>query len=63
MKSFFEELHCNPSKYAGEEWNLYAFVKYCGKRINQGLLKEDWMEAFKRLLDLAEQYKRVNHRN
>jgi len=60
VKSFIEEHHRNPSKYVGEERNMYTFVKHCRKQMNQGLLKEDRIEAFKGLLELMERYKRKN---
>ena len=60
VKSFIEKHHRNPSKYVGEERNMYTFVKRCRKQMNQGLLKIDRIEAFKKVLELMEDYKRVN---
>ena len=58
--SFIETNHRNPSKYAPEERNMYNYIKHTRKQMNQGLLKENRIEVFKRLLELMEQYKRVN---
>lgn len=60
VKSFIETQHRNPSKYADEERNMVTFVKHCRKQMNQGLLKPERIEAFKKLLDLMELYKRKN---
>jgi len=60
VKSFIEENHRNPSKYADEERNMVTFVKHTRKQMNQGLLKPERIEAFKKLLVLMEQYKRKN---
>ena len=60
VKSFIETKHRNPSKYADEERNMVTFVKHCRKQMNQGLLKPERIEAFKKLLDLMELYKRKN---
>lgn len=60
IKSFIEEHHRNPSKYAAEERKMYTFVKHCRKLMNQGLLKVERVEVFKELLALMERYKRKN---
>ena len=57
---FIQTNHRNPSKYAPEERNMYNYIKHTRKQMNQGLLKENRIEVFKRLLGLMEQYKRVN---
>jgi len=57
---FIEANHRNPSKYVGEERNMYTFVKHCRKQMNQSLLKEDRVGAFRKLLALMAQYKRRN---
>jgi hypothetical protein len=57
---FIQTNHRNPSKYAPEERNMYNYIKHTRKQMNQGLLKENRIEMFKRLLGLMEQYKRVN---
>ena len=40
--------------------DMYNYIKHTRKQMNQGLLKENRIEMFKRLLGLMEQYKRVN---
>ena len=60
VKSFIETNKRNPSKYAPEERNMYNYIKHTRKQMNQGLLKEDRIESFKKLLELMEQYKRKN---
>ena len=58
--SFIETNHRNPSKYNMEERNMYNYIKYTRKQLNQGLLKEDRIDAFEKLMALMEQYKRKN---
>lgn len=60
VKSFIETKHRNPSKYADEERNMVTFVKHCRKQMNQGLLKAERIEEFKKLQELMELYKRKN---
>ena len=60
VKTFIETNKRNPSKYAPEERNMYNYIKHTRKQMNQGLLKENRVKLFKRLLGLMEQYKRVN---
>lgn len=60
VKTFIEQNHRNPSKYAPEEKLMVHFLKHTRKQMNQGLLKADRIEAFKKLLELMEQYKRIN---
>ena len=58
--AFIEREHRNPSKYNMEERNMYNYIKHTRKQLNQGLLKEDRIEAFDKLMALMEQYKRKN---
>ena len=57
---FIETNHRNPSKYNMEERNMYNYIKHTRKQLNQGLLKEDRIDAFEKLMALMEQYKRKN---
>lgn len=59
-KEFIEREHRNPSKYRDEERNMVTFVKHTRKQMNQGLLKPERIEVFKKLQELMEQYKRKN---
>ena len=52
--------HRNPSKHRIEEHNMLNWLKANRKLLNAGALKPERVEAFKRLLELVEQYKRVN---
>ena len=60
VKEFIEREHRNPSKYNMEERNMYNYIKHTRKQLNQGLLKEDRIEAFDKLMALSEKYKRKN---
>ena len=60
VKSFIEENHRNPSKYAPEEMLMVHFLKRCRKLMNAGELKEPRLGLFKELLELSEKYRRVN---
>ena len=58
---FIKSNHRNPSKHDPEERGRYLnWVKHNRKLYASGLLKEDRIEAFKKLIDLSEQYKRKN---
>ena len=57
---FINTNHRNPSKHRIEEHNMLNWLKANRKLINAGALKSERVEAFKRLLELVEQYKRVN---
>ena len=50
----------NPSKYDITVRSLYTWIKHQRKVMNAGKLKEDRVELFIELLDLAEEYKRIN---
>ena len=60
VKSFIETNHRNPSKHRIEEHDMLNWVKANRKALNAGKLKPDRVEAFKRLLALMEECKRVN---
>ena len=57
---FIEREHRNPSKYVDEERNMVNFLKHTRKQMNQGLLKPERVEEFKKLQELMERYKRKN---
>jgi hypothetical protein len=60
VKNFIEVNHRNPSKYAPEEKLMIHFLKRGRKQINAGELKEPRLGMFMKLLELTEQYRRVN---
>lgn len=60
VKTFIEENHRNPSKHRIEEHDYLNWLKANRKKLNAGQLKEDRIERFNKLLELAEKYKHVN---
>ena len=60
VKSFIETNKRNPSKYRIEEHDMLNWVKANRKVMNAGKLKEERIEAFKRLLEMMEECRRVN---
>ena len=60
VKTFIETNKRNPSKYVAEERNMVNFLKHTRKQMNQGLLKAERIEEFRKLQVLMEQYKRIN---
>ena len=58
--SFIETNHRNPSKYVGSERELVNWTKQQRKLMNAGGLKEPRIGMFKELMELSEQYKRIN---
>ena len=60
VKSFIGTNHRNPSKHRLEEHDMLNWVKANRKALNAGKLKEDRVEAFKKLLEMMEECKRVN---
>jgi len=58
--AFLKENHRNISKYNLEERRLYTWVKHNRKVINQGVMKTERVEKFRKLLELTEQYRRKN---
>ena len=57
---FIETNHRNPSKYRDEEKLLVHVLKRGQKLMNDGELKEPRLTMFKELMELCEQYKRIN---
>ena len=57
---FIETNHRNPSKHRIEEHDMLNWMKANRKALNAGKLKPDRVEAFKRLLVLKEENKKVN---
>lgn len=50
----------NPSKYVAEERLMVHFLKRGRKLLNAGKMKEERVEAFKRLMEMMEEYRRKN---
>lgn len=57
---FIDTNHRNPSKYRIEEHDMLNWLKANRKVMNAGMLKDERVEKFKKLLELMEEYKRVN---
>jgi hypothetical protein len=57
---FMEENHRNPSRHRLEEHDMLNWVKSNRKKMNAGELLEPRLSRFKKLLELAEEYKRKN---
>lgn len=57
---FIETNKRRPSKYNPEERNAWNWLRHTQKQLGAGELKPERVEMFKKLQELAEQYKRVN---
>lgn len=60
VKTFIETNKRRPSKYVMTERNAWNWLRHTQKLYNSGELKAERVEAFKRLLALAEENKHVN---
>ena len=60
VMAFIENNKRNPSKHRLEEHDMLNWVKANRKVMNAGKMKPSRVEAFKRLLVLMEECKRVN---
>lgn len=60
VKTFIEVEHRNPSKYYPEEKLMVHFLKRGRKLTNAGGMQEPRLSKFKELLELCDQYRRVN---
>ena len=58
--NFIETNHRNPSRHRIEEHDMLNWIKANRKKMNAGELKEPRLSKFKGLLELVEEYKRVN---
>lgn len=57
---FIETNHRNPSKHRIGEHDMLNWVKANRKALNAGKMRAERVEAFKELLALSEQYRRMN---
>jgi len=60
VKTFIETNHRNPSRHRIEEHDMLNWVKANRKLMNAGELKPERIEKFKKLMERAEKYRRVN---
>lgn len=52
--------HRNPSKHKVEDHHMVNWLKACRKARNAGKMKEERVEKFSKLLELMEEYRRIN---
>ena len=57
---FIETNHRNPSRHRIEEHDMLNWLKANRKKMNANELKPERVEAFRKLLELMEQYRRKN---
>ena len=57
---FIENNHRNPSKHRIEEHDMLNWVKANRKAMNAGKMRSERVEAFGRLMEIMEEYKRKN---
>ena len=60
VMDFMAKNHRNPSRHRLEEHDMLNWVKSNRKKMNAGELLEPRLSRFKKLLELAEEYKRKN---
>ena len=60
VKGFIEENKRNPSRHRIEEHDMHNWIKANRKHMNAGKLKAERVEKFGKLLEMTEQYKRIN---
>lgn len=58
--AFIERYKRNPSRHRIEEHDHLNWLKANRKAMNKGEMKEERIERFRNLLEMAEQYKRKN---
>ena len=59
--TFIETNKRNPSKYDAEErGDYYTWLKHNRKQMNAGKMKPEREEMFRKLLELAERFRRKN---
>ena len=60
VMKFIETNHRNPSKHRIEEHDMLNWLKANRKAMNAGKMKPERVEAFGRLMEIMEEYKRKN---
>lgn len=60
VMEFIKKNKRNPSKHRIEEHDMLNWLKANRKAMNAGKMKPERVEKFKKLLELIEQYKRIN---
>ena len=57
---FIKTNHRNPSRHRIEEHDMLNWLKATRKKLNSGALKQERVAKFKELMELMDNYKRVN---
>lgn len=60
VKTFIEANKRRSSKYVMTERNAWNWLRHTQKLYNSGELKDERVEAFKKLMELAEENRHVN---
>jgi len=60
IMAFMAENHRRPSKYKPEECNAWNWLRHTQKQMNAGELKPERVVMFEEVLDLCEEYRRMN---
>ena len=60
VTQFVETNKRNPSKYVAEDRDMLNWLKANRKALNAGKMKPERVEAFKRLMEMMEEYRRKN---
>ena len=60
VMAFIETNHRNPSRHRIEEHDMLNWVKANRKAMNAGKMRPERLEAFGRLMEIMEEYKRKN---
>ena len=60
VATFIETNKRNPSKHRIEEHDMLNWLKANRKAMNEGKMKAERVEKFRKLLELTERYKRKN---
>ena len=60
VMKFIETNHRNPSRHRIEEHDMLNWLKANRKAMNAGKMKPERVEAFGRLMEMMEEYKRKN---
>ena len=60
VMGFLEKNHRNPSRHRIEEHDCLNWLKANRKVMNAGKMKAERVEKFRKLLEMTEQYRRVN---
>jgi len=60
VMGFLEKNHRNPSRHRIEEHDYLNWLKANRKVMNAGKMKKERVEAFKRLMEMMEEYRRKN---